>query len=163
MFFGCNYQCFREFPAEKYRNEFSFSVGASFPLSEGKRDSLGETIYLALKMQTVRSALRRHLYQSQVSGALCDHEESEMEYWTQTALNWARIAGFACPWPSQSLQMWETAVEGEVLELLRQEQILLLLFYLCKHTWARILWSGYLQGFIFWQCSPKPPFHWTKL
>lgn len=62
-------------------------MGASFPPSEGKRDSLGETIYLTLKMQTVRSALQRHLYQSKVSGAVCDHEESEMEYWTQTALN----------------------------------------------------------------------------
>lgn len=102
MFFGYDCQCFREFPAEKYRNEFSFSVGASFPPSEGKRDSLGKTICLALKTQTVRSALQRHPYQSQVSGAVCVHEDSEMEYWTQTALDWARIAGFACPWPSHS-------------------------------------------------------------
>lgn len=85
----------------------SVSVGASFPPSEGKRNSLSETIYLALKMQTVRSALQRHLYQSQVSGAVCDHEESEMECWTQTALNWARIAVFACPSPSHSHQKSE--------------------------------------------------------
>lgn len=61
-------------------------MGASFPPLEGKRGSLGETIYVALKMQTVRSVLQRHPYQSQVSGAVCDHEESEVEYWTQTAL-----------------------------------------------------------------------------
>lgn len=55
-----------------------------------------------LKWRLSGQPLQRYLYQSQVSGAVCDHEESEMEYWTQTAQNWARIAGFACPLPSDS-------------------------------------------------------------
>lgn len=119
-----------------------------------------------LKWRLSGQPLQRYLYQSQVSGAVCDHEESEMEYWTQTAQNWAIIAGFACPLPSGShhkregkgLYSW-----GRSAETSQAGTNLSLTFSPLSANVSKDFVEGYLQGFIFWQCTPKPPFHWTKL
>lgn len=104
-------------------------MGASFPPSEGKRDSLGATIYVAFKMQTVGQSCRD----------ICIRTRFLVLFVTMSSLRWS--TGHKQLWTEPEYLVFlalglHTVItnvrnftfEGGVLKLLRQEQILLLPF-----------------------------------